>query len=570
MQILGSRQALPGMLAVFLLLVLANLFAPFHSDDYFQQLLLRGDTLLQRDDDISLYGLFSFIDDSAENRAQMQQYGVLPWFADEQFYFRFFRPLSELTHKLDSLLAPENAAFAHAHNIIWFLLLAALVYLLVLKTFPQQKTLALLACAIFLWDGQHVATIHWIANRNALIAAVLIMLSLYAFLHWRQGARRYFLLLSLAGFAAGLLASESAIALLAYLFCYVVIVERPGLRNTVVVLLPYVLLAVIWQVLYRKAGFGADTAQGLYLEPLADFPAFILAVLQRFPVYFTAALLPMPAGLSWGGGAALPWLSPLITLFSVCFMLWVIWRLRALLAADRRVLFWFCAGMLAVLPVCATLSQDRLSLLQTIGVDIALAAIILRLSEGRDLQPLSEAFSKTLLKALVLIHLLLSPLHLLAGSVYMTLAAQEVRDRALNIAADGKLHNKTLVVLQAPIGEATSLLGIRRFYRYDTPARFLWFASDEQALQVQQADAHSLLLEKPAGFGSGLEATFGSRRQYAAGENIAINGATITVQLLTNQGLPQQILVRFDQALKDDNLLLLNWHGGKYKALEIQ
>lgn len=562
-----GRLTMPRIFAVFLLLVVTNLFAPFHADDYFQQLLLRGDPMLQRDNDRSLYGLFSFIDTAEHNRQQMQRYGVLPWFADEHFHFRFWRPLAELTHKLDAVLAPENAAFAHAHSIIWFVVLACMVYLLARKTFPRQPLLSLLALTIFLWDGQHVATIHWIANRNALIAAVAIMLSLYTFLHWRQTTKLPFLLLSLAGFVAGLLASESAVALLIYLFCYVVMVERPGWGKTVLLLLPYLSVMLVWLVIYKQAGFGADTAQGLYLDPVADFPAYVLAVAQRWPVYFTAALLPMPAGLAWGGGNALPLLAPVVTIFSWCFCIGIIWRFRAVLAENRMLLFWFCAGMLAVLPVCATLAQDRLALLQTIGVDIALAAIIVRLLSGVSLPSLSATAGQRLLSALLVIHLFLSPLHLLAGSVYMTLVTQAVRDRALSVALHGELQGKTLVALQMPIGEATSLLGIRQFYRYDTPSRFLWFASDEQPLLVQPLDAYTVRLQKEQGFGSGLEATFGRKRRYVAGQQIRLDGAHITIQALTQQGLPQTIDVRFDQSLHDDHLLLMSWQQGRLQSL---
>ena len=76
---------IPRIVAVLLLLVCVNLWAPFHADDYFQQLLLRGDNVLQRDADASLYGLFSFIDQSLDGRQQLLRYGVLPWFADQEF-----------------------------------------------------------------------------------------------------------------------------------------------------------------------------------------------------------------------------------------------------------------------------------------------------------------------------------------------------------------------------------------------------------------------------------------------------------------------------------------------------
>ena len=492
---------------LFLLLVAVNLLAPFHADDYFQQLLLRGDSLLQRGGDGSLAGLFSFVDDNPQHRGQMQAYGVLPWFAAGDFYFRFWRPLAELSHLLDYRLLPGNAAFAHAHSIAWFLLLAAVVYRLARQTLGEDKKLLWLALAIFMLDGQHVATIHWIANRNALIAAVFSLAALSCHIHWRASGRWHCLPLALLLLAAGLLASESALAVGIYLFCYAVLLDRAGPRRGFASLLPYALLVTGWLLVYRQLDFGVGPAAGLYINPLHDPGAYLLAVLQRLPVYFAAALLPVPAGLSWGGGQ---WLSLLVVIISAVFMLAVLVAGRRVLASDRVLLFWFAGGVLSVLPVCSTLAQDRLALMQSVGMDLAIALLVYRLSwQPQRYAAMWLPFKSSLPALLLVIHLLLSPLHLLAGSWYMTLASHAIKDRALGLAANGELAGRHLLVLSMPIGEAVALLGIRRFYYYDLPASFLWLASDEQPLQWQQLADGRLQVHKPQGFASGHEAAFG-------------------------------------------------------------
>src|SRR5690554_4463772 len=550
---------------VFLSLVSANLFAPFYADDYFQQLLLNGDASLERDNDASLYGLFSFVSAEESSRQEMQQYGVLPWFAAEEFQFRFWRPIAELSHQADHLIAANNAAFAHAHSIAWFLLLAFLVCALAATSFKKESGIALIAFAIFILDGQHVATIHWIANRNLLIAGCFMLLALWAFIRWREQQKVFYCAASLLAFAMALLSSESAIALCIYIICYSFFVEKNSIKQIAKSSWPYLLLATVWLLLYQYLGFGAHTAEGLYINPISELPAFMLALLQRFPVYFAAALLPIPAGAPWilaGASGYVLWaISAVLWLFVwlVCYGLW------RYIKPSTTVKFWFVAGMLAVIPACTALTQDRLSLLQTIGVDIALAAVICALwhsSKGLKL----FTIQRSLLVALLLIHLLLSPLHLLAGSFYMSKTATDMRDRALSFAARDTLENKTVVVLQMPIGEAVSLLGIRQFHHYVAPKQFIWFASNEQTLQVKQLDAHRLLLEKITGFGSGFEAAFGNR-DFKVGQKISLQDMDILVKSLTSDGLPQQIEVHFKQPLDDQSMRFYQWQQGQLQPV---
>src|SRR5690606_26748098 len=109
--------------------------------------------------------------------------------------------------------------------IAWFVLLCAALYALLLQQFPAQPQLILLALAIFAWDGQHVATIHWIANRNALIAAFFVVLALLFFIRAETKGKLHHGL-ALIFFAAALLASESAVALLIYLVLYQILLAE--------------------------------------------------------------------------------------------------------------------------------------------------------------------------------------------------------------------------------------------------------------------------------------------------------------------------------------------------------
>lgn len=544
---------LPRIIAVFLLLVAVNLLAPFYSDDFFQQLLLAGDDLLQRQSDGSLLGLYSFFDSSPENRLQMLELGVLPWFAEEGFYFRFWRPLSELSFLFDNNLAPQNPLFAHAHSIVWMLALGFLFYCLAQQLFPQNRATALLATAIFFWDGQHVAVIHWIANRHALIAGFLVLAALLSFIRFRQSKKTGSFIVSIALYGLALLASESAVGLLPYVLFYLFLLDSSTNKQKAQAFAPYVVLTLIWYAFYQYLGFGADTGQGLYLDPIADLPAFLVAVFERLPIYIVSLFLPMPAGSAWVFG--IQW-SMYFALLAWVLIAFTAYRLMPLLKQQPVVLFALFSAFASIIPACTSLPQDRLILLPTIGADLALAVIIVQLF----------ALSWRLwTKLLLFIHLLLSPLHLLAGSVFMTFAANEIEAKALDLSAD--IENKIVVALQMPIGEAVALMGTRHFHQQPLAKTFYWLASDEQNVQIKPWDDRSFILEKKQGFGSSFEAAFGrhERQPFYLDQVIYLQHMHIHIETLTSKGLPQRIRVVLPQGLDDEQLILMKWEKGQLK-----
>src|SRR5690606_5620422 len=97
-------------------------------------------------------------------------------------------------------LAPEQAGFAHAHNNVWFLLLAAAFYSLMSRLL-HRRTIVYLAWVIFVFNGRHVATIAWVANRHALIAAFFVCLALIAFVQYQQQEKKRYLAWSVLAYA---------------------------------------------------------------------------------------------------------------------------------------------------------------------------------------------------------------------------------------------------------------------------------------------------------------------------------------------------------------------------------
>ena len=73
------------------------------------------------------------------------------------------------------------------------------------------------ALFLFAVDESHLFAALWLANRNALVAAVPVLFGLCAHLRWREDGWRWGLPLSLGGYVVGLLGGETALGALAYL-----------------------------------------------------------------------------------------------------------------------------------------------------------------------------------------------------------------------------------------------------------------------------------------------------------------------------------------------------------------
>ena len=85
-----------------------------------------------------------------------------------------------------------------------------------------------LALLVFTLDSSHTWPVAWIANRNALVAAVPALLGLVAHLRWREQGWRPGLPLSMLGLGVGLLGGEAALGVFAYVGAYELVGARGG------------------------------------------------------------------------------------------------------------------------------------------------------------------------------------------------------------------------------------------------------------------------------------------------------------------------------------------------------
>ncbi|RLU01136.1 hypothetical protein [Ketobacter sp.] len=363
-----------GLFVVLLIVTLTHLPMPFNSlstDDYLIRANIEGEAVLFQkgfplaDPDKSLArGLadaFHFYSPEAGTLAAYTEYGNLPWWSAEAPKMNPWRPLAALTHWLDFQIAPASYPFQLLHSLIYLLLFGFSAYRLFWRLSPRASV-AVLATLFVVVDYSHFINFSWIAARNVFITGALGCFVLERFIAWRQQGQPLSAAMALMAFVLALLSAESGIAVTGYLFAYLWLVEKTGLRRMAAVLWPYAVVVILWRVVYSAAGYGTSGIS-LYVDPM------------RSPMEFLAALLTTPpalfAGIMTSIDGYVPSLSPqwslVAVVLSACLVMLGVWLILPLLRSNALARFMFLGSVLASIPASSLISGSSRS-----GVFIAI------------------------------------------------------------------------------------------------------------------------------------------------------------------------------------------------------
>jgi hypothetical protein len=428
---LAVHPRLPWMLAgLAVLLVLPSLNAGFLIDDFWHQNILSGKTPVERP--LSLHGLFVFVDGEASKTREMVDAGTLPWWTLETLQLAFWRPLAELTHAVDHALAPDRPAVAHAQSLLWgavLVWLAALLYREVHGRVPAAG----FAAMVFALDDAHAFPLVWIAGRNALVAATFGIAALLCHLRWCRRGWKPGAVLGPVCFLVALLGAEAAVAMLAYLVAYhAVVPSEPtgrGARGIALrfrPLLPYVVIALAYVLVYRLLGYGAH-GSGQYLDPLGQPGAYAVEALPRAVLLLAGQLATLPFVLEnfHQQDEVGRWIVLAISALIVGLVA------RALIAPRWQrpeVRFWLLGMLLALPPALVLGAFSRVLMVVGIGGAGLLGVVFADWHDSVGVRP--GRVSRLARRGFVAMHLVLAPLTLLGSSLVLP-AAMDLREDAL-------------------------------------------------------------------------------------------------------------------------------------------
>jgi hypothetical protein len=556
---LTTSRSLPLYLAFLTAtLVLPSLFIGFQLDDYLQRYCGAALPGSERYCAPPL-SLFAYASGDPERMHRMIETGFAPFWAYDRLVIDFLRPVSALTHVMDYRLWPSSPAIMHAESIAWLMGAVFLATVFFRATMGIGVVSAAAAFA-FAVDHVHGLPVGWIANRNAVMAALFGTAALVAYDRGRREGSSRTASVGVPCLVLALLSGEIALGAWGYLLAHALVLDRSPLRDRLRALLPYVIATVAWRVAYTATGHGA-IGSDLYLDPAREPLAFLRLLPERLPLLLLGVFGFPPAEAAFFTTAGL---SRWGIVASVVFAISIGAAYAKLVRSDRLARFWATGMLLSLLPACSAVPHNRLLYFPSLG-GMALLAILIdafakqdpRLPEGvtRGVSRIFAALSGGL-------HAFVSPLllPLAACAVSLTHSIAD-HDIPSAVATMSDVPHQDLIMVTAPeyyVG--TYVRAVLGDAGRPEPAHVRLLSVGPVGIRARRLDAHTLELTYDGLLAPAPMRLFSSARNpMAAGSEIKLDGVTIDVTRVTSDGRPATATFRFTEPLDSPRLRWVTW-----------
>ncbi len=571
---MGSNRYWP--LAFTMILVGAALRYPafgydFAADDYAQIAMMEGGYPSPRHP----LSLFSFSTGEREDVQALMDAGFFPWFSHPELRLSMFRPLASAMMWIDHGLFGRWAPGYHIHSLLWWLALL----LVAAWTFRRLlgDRLGLLATLFFVLDEVHGVMMGWIANRNAMVSALLGLLALTAHVRARERGEPmphrvwiYFLIALTAG--------EYTLCMLAYFVAFE-LVERHGdpVARRLRALAPLLALSLGFLVLRSALGFGSH-ASDLYIDPTRDPLRFLAVATDRLPVMISDLVLTLRADW-WSFGVppafdlagvyqgpaplerwrviqeGVGWVGLLVVGLAAVV------ALRGCAPVSREVVRvrWLLLGaLLSVVPPLVTAPGSR----SLVGPALGFAALLALLS--RSLPSLWRARRRAgaaLAAVLVAIHVVLGTFLGFWDTAQMPQLAKIVRETSLGVALpDPALQDRRVIFLSSaePITPTYFSL-VRRLHNRAVPRSTWLLCPNPVPYDLSRTGPATLEAWLPHGtfLGTSYDLIFRtSQAPVGVGHRFVVDGMAATVLELRG-GHPSRMRFDFEAPLHDSRYVIL-------------
>jgi hypothetical protein len=508
------------------------------------------------------FGLYDFTP-RPESGAQWRELGYVPWWTGDDFYLRFFRPLSSLLLWADLRAFGEKLWIAHLHSIVWFVVLLAVVTSLH-RRFTDTGT-ACQASIVYAVAVGHLSPAGWLSARHTLVAATFGLLALELHLRGREDRWRAGLFLAPVTVAFSMLGGELSLAALAMIFAYELFGQSVSLRRRLLSLLPYAALAGGYFFFYLAAGYGAR-GTGLYINPMTDPTRFLAAAAVRVPILLGELVAATPAVLATTQPAAQPAFAIWGALATALAVLMIVFLRRRLGANEQGALRWLVPGALvSLLPGAAGVLGGR-ALLPALVASSLLVALLMRRGAAAARRQDGTRVGRTVLWAavvgLVFAHLVCAPAFRVGASFLWRGMSRET-ERIAAAAPDCGPH---LVVLAAADPTVITyvpgaMVPTRRVERF----RVLSAAPNDHRLENVTETGFDLVVvgERRPNFWERVHRD----TPLQSGAVVSLGDLRVEIVEAVAHG-PTRLRVDLRRPLDDPGLCLLVWRDGDLQLLE--
>jgi len=550
--------------ALAILLTLPSLKAGWLVDDYHHKLVMSDYEGVVKFLESPL-DMFNFLDGDPERAAKGIDYGILPWWTYDKVKGAFLRPLASISHWFDYLVWPDSPLLMHAHSVVLYGVLAMAVVFLY-RRFATVGWAAGLAAILYVVDDARGTTVGWLANRNAILAALFGVLTVVVYDRWRRQGWRAGMLLGPVLLGLSLLSAEAGIATCAYLGAYALCIDRDRFASRFTALIPYVTVVIVWRILWTYLGYGV-AHMGCYTDPLGEPLLYISKVIKNGPLLLQGAMALPPADVGliissdiW----KIVWRGALVFLVLAAILMIPLFK------QNRTSRFWAVGMLLSVLPICAAFTSDRLLSFVSIGAMGLISEFIAFVftQAGRLRRQLFWRVPATLLAVLLLIiHLVLSP-PMLILRVAFPMGPKVFIDSLQYVSFDESIKNQDLVVVNPPSAFlAMTCLPAWASENKPLPAHMRILASSQYGpVEVERIDEMTITVRPRGGYlVTVLDRLFRDDQDpFSVGEKITLTGMTVEVTELTDEGRPAEAAFTFSVGLEDVSLRWLQYKEGKY------
>lgn len=482
--------------------------------------------------------LFEFANGDPTALRMQKSSGSLPYWADDEMKVSFFRPLASISHCVDYRYLDAHPALMHLQNLAWLALVVVLGFLFYRRVLGPSVA-AGLATLFFTVDEGNGKVAGWVANRNLLMVLTFGLLTLLLHDRARKQGSRKAAWGAVFAFALGLVSGEAAIATLAYLVAYALFLDEGPWKARLRSLVPYALVLVPWQLVYRYLGHG-QSGSALYTNPLADPLTFAARVVERAPILLLS-LFGGPASdtypLVGAEDRRIWWIAAVGVLATLAVFL------VRLVRRSKEARFFAMGLALAIVPPCGVFPGDRVLMFASVGSMGLIACFVSdafrRVTEAST-SGVSNGLTKGLAGILTVAHGIVAPIHQPIRSLEIAHIEEAIASHRPSLFRDTKPGD---VVLALTAGEnlytCTSATVQARRQGIAVYAQCL--TATTKPLSVVRLDAKRVILRAEDGFFDPLKEPFwNANKPWRPGDRIDLGWLRITIADVTELGIPRE------------------------------
>jgi len=304
-----------------------------------------------------------------------------------QYLPHSYRPLRTLSFMIDYYLFRLNPPPYHIENILFYILLCTMVYL-VARELLQDSRLSFLLAILFSTHPIHTENVSYISGRRELLSANFTFLGFLLFLKYRKNRSNQYLAWILTCFVLGILSKEDAIVLPILCFVYDILFKEnltKGVKSFYLITLLLAFLFVGYTIFIKQPSqqhqwYGGNLIFNI-LTVARVFIYYIRLLLFPYPQCADYSFYGFPVTTDWGDWRG--WIS-IASLLIIIAVLFLIYKKNVLVSLSG---LWFFISLIPVAQIIPhhELMGERFLLIPSFGFLLLLIILLDKLMHPRSL-----------------------------------------------------------------------------------------------------------------------------------------------------------------------------------------